>query len=166
MYLKSLYILSLLLTFYEFLPCFKQIFYRNDSIVRMNKFNITHTNNVTPPPTVLPVLEKIKNVYMLWNGYHLLIPKVQRYSLGNRIDEIFIEIIEMVAEAAFLVKSEKIPYIKVAIRKLDTLKILLMILWETKGLEEKKYITISTILYKIGRNLEGWLGQLNREFGK
>lgn len=96
----------------------------------------------------------------------MLIPKVQRYSLGNRIDEIFIEIIEMVAEAAFLVKSEKIPYIKVAIRKLDTLKILLMILWETKGLEEKKYITISTILYKIGRNLEGWLGQLNREFGK
>ena len=119
-----------------------------------------------PPPTVLPVLDKLKTAYKLWNEYHTIIPKAQRYSLGNRIDEIFIEIIEMTAEAAFLVKTEKIPYVKVAIRKLDTLKILLMILWETKGLEEKKYITMSTTLYEIGRNLGGWLGQLNRESGK
>ncbi len=116
-----------------------------------------------PPPMILPVLEKMKNVYRLWNECHATIPKSQRYSLGNRIDEIFIEIIEMIASAAFLSKSEKIPYIKIAIRKLDTVKILIMILWETKGLDNKKYITLYTPLHEIGRNLGGWYGQLIKQ---
>jgi hypothetical protein len=93
---------------------------------------MAHTNNVTPHPTILPVLEKVKGVYKLWNEYHGKIPKSQRYSLGNKIDTIFIEIIEMIASATFLSKSEKAPYIKVAIRKLDTVKILLMILDKQK----------------------------------
>ena len=113
-----------------------------------------------PPRTILPVLEKLKTPYKLWHECHERIPKSQKYSLGNRIDSIFIEIIEMVASAAFSIKMEKIPYIKIAIRKLDTLKILLMVLWESRGLDNKKYIALSEELHDIGRNLGGWLGQI------
>ena len=113
-----------------------------------------------PPRTILPVLEKLKTTYKLWHECHERIPKSQKYSLGNRIDSIFIEIIEMVASAAFSIKMEKIPYIKIAIRKLDTLKILLMVLWESRGLDNKKYIALSEELHDIGRNLGGWLGQI------
>lgn len=113
-----------------------------------------------PPRTILPVLEKLKTAYKLWHECHERIPKSQKYSLGNRIDSIFIEIIEMVASAAFSIKMEKIPYIKIAIRKLDTLKILLMVLWESRGLDNKKYIALSEELHDIGRNLGGWLGQI------
>lgn len=105
----------------------------------------------------------MKNVYKVWNEYHNIIPKTQRYSLGNVIDRIFIEMIEMISSAGFSSKSEKVPYVKIAIRKLDTVKILLMVLWETDGLDENKYVTISTPLYEIGRNLGGWHEQLNRE---
>ncbi len=55
----------------------------------------------TPPPTILPVLQKIKSVYLLWYGYYQTLPKTQRYSLGQRIDTLFIEIIEAVATASF-----------------------------------------------------------------
>lgn len=75
----------------------------------------------------------------------------------------FIEIIEGVSIASFLSKEEKLPWVKFAIRKLDTLKILLMILWETKSLDDKKYIAISVKLDGIGKMLGGWNGQLTKQ---
>lgn len=102
-------------------------------------------------------------MYKLWHEYHEKIPKSQKYSLGNKIDSLFIEIIEMVASAAFSVKSEKIPHLKVAIRKLDTLKILVLVLFESRGLDEKKYIILSGHLHEIGKNLGGWFGKIQKE---
>ena len=82
--------------------------------------------------------------------------------MGNRIDKIFIEIIELVAGASFLPKSEKPPFIKAGIRKLDTLKILLLILWETNSINDKKYIVLSLPLSEAGKMLGGWIGQLTK----
>ncbi|MEK7612591.1 MAG: four helix bundle protein [Patescibacteria group bacterium] len=67
---------------------------------------------------------------------------------------------EATASAGFLVKDEKLPWVRFAIRKLDTLKLLLMVLWETKSLRDKRYIALSTQLNDIGKMLGGWHGQL------
>lgn len=91
------------------------------------------------------------------------LPKTHRYSLGSRIDTLFVEIIEAVATATFLAKEEKLPYVKYAIRKLDTLKVLLFILWETKSLDNKKYLALSEKLNEIGKMLGGWQGQLQKK---
>mgnify|MGYP001282555127 CR=1 FL=1 len=69
----------------------------------------------------------------------------------------------LVAYAVFLKKEEKLPYVRIAIRKLDTLKILLMVLWETKALDNKKYIALSEKFSSLGRMLGGWNGQLAKE---
>jgi hypothetical protein len=37
-----------------------------------------------------------------------------------------------------------------------------MILWETKSLDEKKYIALSIKLDEIGKMLGGWRGQLQK----
>jgi len=100
---------------------------------------------------------------VLWYGYFQILPKTHRHSLGIRVDALFIEIIEMLAIASFLVREEKIPYVRMAIRKTDTLKILLMVLWETKSLDDKKYIALSVKINEIGRMLGGWNGQLTRQ---
>ena len=115
------------------------------------------------PPAILPVLQKIKSIYLLWNKCHRALPKNQRYSLGQKIDILFIEIIEAVATASFLSRQEKLPYVRRAIQKLDTLKILLMILWEIKTLDNKKYSVLSEPLDEIGRMLGGWNGQLTKQ---
>jgi hypothetical protein len=117
----------------------------------------------TPPPRILPVLAKIKDVYLLWHGYTQDIPRAQRHSFGYRIDSLFVEIIEALAAASFLSSIEKHPYVRLSIRKVDAVKILLMILWESKSLEDKKYITISVKLDEVGRNLGGWIGQLEKQ---
>lgn len=97
---------------------------------------------------------------MQWHAYYLAIPKTHRYTLGQRIDNVFVEIIEAIATASFLGRSEKLPYVRRAIQKTDTIKILLMILWETKSLDNKKYIALSVKIDEIGKMLGGWNGQL------
>ena len=100
---------------------------------------------------------------MLWYEYYQIIPKTHRYSLGQRIDTLFVEIMEALATASFLLREEKIPYVRLAIRKVDTLKVFLMILWETKSLDNKKYIALSVKIDEIGRMLGGWNGQLQKQ---
>lgn len=116
-----------------------------------------------PPPRLLPVLQKLKELYLLWFSYYQNIPKLHRHSLGNKIDKLFVESIEMIAQANFLNKNEKQPYVRVGIRKIDTLKILLMILWETKSLDNKKYAVLSLKIEEIGKMLGGWNGQLIKQ---
>ncbi len=74
-----------------------------------------------------------------------------------------IEIIETIASASFLGRDEKRPYVRLAIRKVDTLKILLMVLWETKSFDTKKYAALSEKIEEIGKMLGGWNGQLARQ---
>jgi hypothetical protein len=107
-------------------------------------------------------LQKIKDVYLLWFKYYQILPKPHRYSLGVRIDSLFAEILEAVSVAGFLAKEEKLPWVRLAIRKTDTVKLFLMILWETKSLDNKKYIDLSLKIEEVGRMLGGWHGQLKQ----
>lgn len=111
----------------------------------------------------MPLLQKIKSVYLLWYGYYQTLPKLHRHSLGQKIDALFVEIIEAVSFASFLSREEKQPYVRFSIKKLDTLKILLMVLWETKSLDNKKYIALSVKIDEIGKMLGGWNGQLSKQ---
>lgn len=67
---------------------------------------------------------------------------------------------EAIACAAFLAQKDKLPYVRLAIRKLDVTNVLLMVLWETKSLDTKKYAVLSEKLADIGKMLGGWSGQL------
>ncbi len=69
----------------------------------------------------------------------------------------------MIASASFVKKQDKIIYLRTAIRKLDTLKILLSILWDSRSLDTKKYELLSTPLDEISKMLGGWLGQVEKQ---
>ena len=73
------------------------------------------------------------------------------------------EIIEALATASFLAREEKLPYVRMSIRKVDTLKVFLIMLWETKSIDNKKYITLSEKIDEIGKMLGGWNGQLQKQ---
>lgn len=70
---------------------------------------------------------------------------------------------EAIAVASFLSRAEKQPYVRLAIRKLDTLKVFLSVLWETKSLDNKKYAALSVPIEEVGRMLGGWNGQLSKQ---
>ncbi len=110
----------------------------------------------------MPVLSKVKEAYLTWYKFYQELPKVHRHSLGQRVDILFVETIEAISAASFLSREEKHLYVRLAIKKLDTLRVLLMILWETKSLDDKKYIALSVELDEAGRMLGGWNGQLTK----
>ena len=109
------------------------------------------------------MLERLKHAYIVWHGLYSKLPKVHRYTLALRIDMLLVECIEAAACAVFLEPNEKGPWIRLAIRKLETIAILLMVLWETGSLETKNYIELSSPLDETGKQLGGWYGQVMRK---
>lgn len=79
-----------------------------------------------------------------------------RYSLGSRISNIFLTLLELVFIASYQTKNEKIFTLTEAIKKLDVLKFLFQIAWETKCISNATYTQISEQLSEIGKMLFGW----------
>ena len=128
----------------------------------MSKFDTKHIDNYSFPP-LLPLLAKAKSCYLMWITFYETLPKIHKYTLGQKIDTLFIEVIEAISIATFLSREEKLPWVRLAIRKTDTLKILLMVLWEAKSIDNKKYLALSVKVEEIGKMLGGWSGQLAKQ---
>lgn len=111
----------------------------------------------------MPILQKIKTIYQLWYEYYQTLPKNHRHTIGFKIDNLLTDAIEAISIATFLSKEEKTPYVRLAIRKINTLNVFLLILWENKSLDNKKYIALSEKISEIGKMLGGWLGQLIKQ---
>ncbi len=117
-----------------------------------------------PPPgnLNLPIIERLVRAYEIWHEFTVHIPKISRYTLGDKIDSLFIETIESVYTAIFLPRDKKYPYIEQAAAKLNLAKFFLEIAWRIKSLDNKKYIILSEPLDEIGKMLGGWLRQLSK----
>lgn len=87
-------------------------------------------------------------------------PKDLRYTLGAKIDLLFVETVEALFIASALVREQKVPYLRRASLKLDLLKFFLQVAWESKALDTKKYIELSEYLADVGRQIGGWQKQV------
>lgn len=131
----------------------------------MAQLNFHNNFSATKPPPkgTLPIIQRLINLYKLWHEYLPHLPKKSRYTLGGKIDLLFVELLELAFSASYVGKKEKIPYLRKAVSKLDLIKFFLQVLWELKDLDNKKYIAISELLNEIGRMLGGWLRKIEKE---
>lgn len=111
----------------------------------------------------LPILQKLVSVYKVWQEYLPKLSKTSRYTLGLKIDFLFIEIIEFIFKSGYSTKKIKITYLQKASLKLDLLKFFFQIFWDIKALDNKKYILLSKYLNEIGKMLGGWVKKLEKE---
>lgn len=96
-------------------------------------------------------------IYKLWHDFFPDFPKDSRQTLGQKIDGLFLEVIENIIKAGYSDKAEKEIFLKRASVKLDLLKFFLQVAWEIKALDNKKYINLSEKLNEVGKMLGGWL---------
>ena len=96
-------------------------------------------------------------IYKLWHDFFPDFPKDSRQTLGQKIDGLFLEVIENIIKAGYSDKAEKEIFLKRASVKLDLLKLFLQVSWEIKALDNKKYINLSEKLNEVGKMLGGWL---------
>src|SRR3990167_3404252 len=91
-----------------------------------------------PPQRTLPIIERMVALYKLWYGYRDHFPKKSRYTLGDKMDALFVEVLELLFVASYQTKEEKLPTIEKALRGIDTLKAFARVAWELHILDEKK----------------------------
>lgn len=108
---------------------------------------------------LVPVVLKLKDSYGFWQLYIPHFPKSSRHTLGSKIDDVFLHAIEYSFLASYSELSQKLIFIDKAIARVDLVKILLLLAWETKSLDTKKYTHISTYLDEAGRMLGAWRKQ-------
>ncbi len=80
-----------------------------------------------------------------------------RFTLGVKVDESFIHILELALTAQFTKRENKKMWLEEMSRKLDSLKFFITLLWEAKGLDTNKYAQLSQKLTTAGRMLGKWL---------
>lgn len=97
---------------------------------------------------------------MLWLTIVPHIPKGARYTIGARIENKFLDLLELAYIAYFSKKENKTEKISQCIFLLDTLKFIISVAWEAKLVSNNQYEEIALKLEEIGRMLGGWKNSL------
>lgn len=84
------------------------------------------------------------------------IPKTARYTTANRIENKFLDLLELTYTAYFSEKEKKVDKLSECILTLDTLKFLITVIWEAKFISHKQYGDTILRLDEVGKMLGGW----------
>ena len=102
------------------------------------------------------MLLKEKEAYQYWLPLHRDLPKVERLGLGQKIEQAFLDVLELTYTSIYLPPESKIIVLSRAISKLDVLKFFLQLAWENKIIPTAQHAELTQKLGEIGRQLGGW----------
>jgi hypothetical protein len=100
--------------------------------------------------------------FILW-----LVPKIekfprsQRFILGDRMEVLALEILELLIEAAYT--RQKGTLLRTANLKLEKLRYLIRLAKDLKAINIKGYGTAAEHIDGVGRSIGGWLRYTSRE---
>lgn len=110
------------------------------------------------------MLVRSKEAYKVWHDHLVNVTRVDRYTIGTKVDDIFLSLLELIFRATFAYdKFEKLSLVSQAIGKADLLKFFLQIAWEHKVLNHTLYGKIILQLDEVGRMLGGWKKSLQEK---
>ena len=112
-------------------------------------------------PNDAPIIQK---VYDFYREFHLavpLMPKHDRYGIGEKINNKTLDLLESLIYASRTDRKNKFGYLEDAAAKLDLLKILMRLAEDTKAVSAKRYLVLSEKLQEIGKMLGGWIRSIN-----
>jgi hypothetical protein len=126
----------------------------------MSELNFGH-NLINPK--LLPVLEKIKELYKKWIPIHKNMPKTEQLGIGSKIDFLFLELLDLTRKAVYAPIDLKIKLLEKIIEIIDSLRFFFQILWETRLISDKQFILLGKDMEEIGKMAGGWKkGLLNK----
>lgn len=98
---------------------------------------------------------------MVWMGIVPHIPKTARFTIGARIENKFLNLLELSYTAYFSEKDKKAELLSECIFTVDIIKFLVTTSWEGKFISNKHYENIATKMDEIGKMLYGWKKSLD-----
>lgn len=109
-----------------------------------------------PPQRNLPVLQKLKTTYKRWIVIHRNMPRTERSGIGQKIDGLFLELLEQIRKAEYMAIGQKIIILEKILTLIDSLRFFLQIAWEIKQIPNNQYIVIGKEVENIGKMIGGW----------
>jgi hypothetical protein len=101
-------------------------------------------------------LNRIKEGYLIWVSITPHIAKGARYTIGTRIENKFLDLLELSYTTYFTEKEKKGEKIAECVLMLDTLKFLVSVAWEGKLISNAHCEQVALKLEEIGKMLGGW----------
>jgi len=112
------------------------------------------------------ILNRIKEAYLAWIKIVPHIPKGARYTIGTRIENKFLDLLELSYTTYFTEREKKAEKITECILVLDTLKFLISVAWEGKLISNNQNQNISLVLDEVGKMFGGWKKNLQTPHNK
>ncbi len=105
----------------------------------------------------IPIFHKLCSLYKILNSYHGTIPKMQRYTLWQRCENVSLALLERVISTSHLKGEERAQALHEISNNVDLLKVLIRLSKETRTITPKQYLEVQTLLQEIGKMIGGWL---------
>lgn len=83
-------------------------------------------------------------------------PKSERFGLGQKIDQIFITLLETLHRASFTSGTAKISLLGEALLAIDSLRFFIQLCWELKLIPTAQFSAIGQEVEAIGKMVGGW----------
>lgn len=106
------------------------------------------------------ILERVKEGYLIWMSIIPHIEKGARYTIGARIENKFLDLLEFTYAAYFTAKEHKLSKVSDCIFLRDTLAYLISVAWSGKLISNQHYEQVALKLEEVGKMLGGWKGSL------
>lgn len=98
---------------------------------------------------------------MVWMNIVPHMPRGARFTIGTRIENKFLDLLELTYTAYFTEKERKREKVSECILITDTLKFLISVAWEGKVISNRHCEEISIKLDEVGKMFGGWKKNLN-----
>jgi len=107
-----------------------------------------------------PLFQTTYKLYLSWYRRCQTIPKKDRFAIGQKTENLLLEIMTLVVAAYHtkdvIRKREILTQINL---KLESVKILLRLAKDVRAIEQQPYIDYESRLQEIGKMLGGWMRQ-------
>ncbi len=105
----------------------------------------------------IPILQKAYELYKTVHGLRGLIPKADRYTLWQKVENLILDILEGILLASQLLRSQKMPHLERVSARLNLLRLLLRLSKDTRAIDLRKSVQLQQSIDEIGRMLGGWM---------
>lgn len=102
---------------------------------------------------------------MLLYSYTQIFPKKDRFALGQKCENLTLDLLESLFVANSKADDKKLPYLYDIDIRLKILQTFVRIINDAHAVEAKDYLLMSSALEEIGRMLGGWIKSLKPEKG-
>ena len=93
-------------------------------------------------------------------------PKGARHTIGARIENTFLDLLELSYLTYFTPREQKPPKIAECIFILDKLKFLMSVAWDGRLISNRHCEEIATKMDEMGKMFGGWKGRIDSDLAK